>query len=120
MQEHKVEWLNQSVRRSDGPILEATRQLALASSEPCQSVDWNGQTWYYGTGIRPADHPMRDEMRVLEYAMDHADCLFCEGKDVLVVALQGVVSPQSGDAYYDYEVKCNTCGKYSAVSYSED
>ena len=64
---------------------------------------------------------MRNEMRAVELGLDQADCLYCcESKDVLVIALQGCVSMHSGDAYYDFELRCNACGKFSVYSYAEN
>lgn len=118
--EYKVEYLGGSLRRSEGPILAAAKEFFPGASSPCEEHAFQGQQWFCGTGVPPAEHPMRGEMRALEIGLDHADCLYCGSKDVRVIALQGCVSMHSGDAYYDYELLCNQCGKFSAVSYAEN
>lgn len=118
--EHKVEYLNASLRRSVGPILPATKEFFPGAAAACKPHQFQGQEWFCGSGIRPADHPMRNEMRALELGLDQADCLYCESKDVYVIALQGCVSMHSGDAYYDFELRCNQCEKFSVYSYAEN
>ncbi len=71
------------------------------------------QTWYAGTGIRPAEHP-------LEGYIGFSGCGSCGSGDVLVIAAQWCVSYASGDAYWDYEIACNACGKYTQRSYCEN
>ena len=71
------------------------------------------QEWYAGTGIRPADHP-------LVGSISFSGCGSCGSNDVLVIAAQWCVSYASGDAYWDYEIACNACGKYTRRSFCEN
>jgi hypothetical protein len=117
--EHKVEYLNNSDKRSTGPILEVSRTFYYKDTSPCEITNFGNQNWYHGTGVPPKEHPGRNLIRPLDYAMLSAKCLYCESKSVLVIALQGCVS-HSGDAYYDYEIICSDCNRFSACSYAEN
>ncbi|MEX2683498.1 MAG: hypothetical protein Q6373_018115 [Candidatus Sigynarchaeota archaeon] len=71
------------------------------------------QDWYTGTGIRPDDHPLA---RFISFS----GCGSCGSDDVLVIAAQWCVAYHSGDVYWDYEIACNACGKYTRCSYCEN
>ena len=118
--EHKVEYLNQSSSRSTGPILSISRKLFSKATSPCEENVFEKQTWYIGSGISPESHPGRNIIRPLENAMLTSKCLYCESQNILVIALQGCVNMNSGDAYFDYELICKDCNKFSAVSYAEN
>lgn len=115
-----VEYLGNDRRRASGPILNCTRTFYSTDTEPCVMTEFQGQEWYHGTGVRPEDHPGRSVLRILDQHLPGTECGFCQSKNVLVISLQGCVSWNSGDAYYDYEVKCQDCGKFSSFSYSEN
>ncbi len=70
------------------------------------------QDWYAGTGIRPVDHPLTGTIQF-------SGCGSCGSDNVFVIAAQWCVSYASGDAYWDYEIACNACGKYTQRSYCE-
>ena len=115
-----LESLNHNLRRSAGPILACTKAFLASDSQPCVRQNFQNQDWYHGTGIKPADHPGRLELAVLDRHLPDACCAWCASRDVLVVALQGCVSEHSGDAYYDYELHCRRCGQFTACSYAEN
>lgn len=75
----------------------------------------HGQDWFFGTGIQPNAHP-------LKRPIDFSDCVCaaCQSRDVLVIAAQAVVHPYTGDLYWDYEVVCQKCGKFTQRSYAEN
>jgi hypothetical protein len=101
------------------PILSATRHFYGHDTEPCVLTTFEHQDWYHGTGVRPADHPGR-RLRVLEHHLPDTRCGQCQSANVLVLALQWCVAYHSGDAYYDYEVRCQDCGTFSVFSYAEN
>ncbi|MBK8431406.1 MAG: hypothetical protein IPL28_09015 [Chloroflexi bacterium] len=72
----------------------------------------NGFEWYKGTGIRAADHP-------LDGHIYFQPCDACQSEDVLVIAAQWNVSYSNGDAYWDYEVECQSCHQFSQRSYAD-
>jgi hypothetical protein len=81
---------------------------------------FEGQDWFIGKGLRPYQHPGKNELRVLGEHLPLTTCGCCSGKNVFVIALQGCVAGHSGDAYYDYEIYCCDCKNYTAFSYAEN
>lgn len=83
-------------------------------TSPCAYFpNYNMKDWYFGTGIPPAEHP-------LNWQITFGKCGNCQSDDVLVIAAQSVVHPYSGDLYWDYEIVCQQCGKFTTQSYSEN
>ncbi len=72
-----------------------------------------GFHWYRGQGIKASKHPLRQHI-------DFGTCANCESSDVLVIAAQFNVHMMSGDKYYDYEIECQACGKFTRASYAEN
>jgi len=84
------------------------------ASEPCVlDRSSGGGGWHRGTGVRWDDHP-------LGRLIPHSACGACGGRDVLVVAAQRCVHPHSGDEYWDSEVRCCTCGRYTQRSFADN
>ena len=82
-------------------------------TEPCvRTIDYDIRSQYRGTGIPRAEHPLRWRM-----AMDA--CLHCGSEEVLVIYADWGVQPHSGDAHWNYTVKCSACGYYSSWGYSD-
>jgi len=69
--------------------------------------------WYRGTGIKKKDHPLSKKVWP-------GDCGHCESDDVLVIAAQHNVHTFSGDEYWDAEIACNECEKYTHFSYVDN
>lgn len=82
-------------------------------SEPCVKVKQYGQTWYFGTGIAPEEHPLKGHIGI-------RGCGNCQSENVKVIAAQRSVSYASGDQYWDCEVYCEDCGKYTQRAYAEN
>jgi hypothetical protein len=83
-------------------------------AEPCAFFpNYKMQDWYLGTGIKPGDHP-------LAWRIPFDNCGQCQSANVLVIAAQFVVHPMSGDLYWDYEIVCADCGKFTTRSYAEN
>ncbi len=103
-------------RKSTAPAF-ALNDYKTRYAAPCALDDElsnaQHQDWYTGTGIRPADHPLAGQIYF-------DGCGHCGSDDVLVIAAQWCVSEHSGDAYWDYEVVCNSCGKYTQRSFCEN
>ena len=97
-------------RHTDKPQF-IREDYATAYTEACTRVD-GPQTWYLGTGIAPDDHPLADDISLVM-------CDACKSLDVLVIAAQHNIHPFSGDAYWDAEIACNECGKFTQGSYHE-
>ena len=70
---------------------------------------------YGGCGIAPNKHPLYQDLR-----MEYAICDACESKDVLVTYSKRQIHLNSGDLYYDYEIKCQDCEQYTQLSFSEN
>ena len=68
---------------------------------------------YFGSGIAPSKHPLKKHVRF-------GKCENCNDPDVKVIYAQWSVHPMSGDAYWDYELFCEKCKKYSSRSYAEN
>jgi hypothetical protein len=97
----------------DTPSL-AAKDYKTRYSRPCQPRDSQqefGFEWYVGTGIEPAAHPLEGHIRF-------AGCAACDSERVLVIMAQWNVSFSSGDAYWDYELECQACGKFTQRSYA--
>ncbi|MBN2227951.1 MAG: hypothetical protein JW779_00035 [Candidatus Thorarchaeota archaeon] len=79
---------------------------------PNESNEW---TWmeYIGSGVEIAGHPLKDRCNM-------RGCAACESENVRVIYGKWCVSAHSGDAYYDYEIVCLDCGKFTARSYNEN
>lgn len=84
-------------------------------NSPCECIpDQQGShfEWYVGTGIAPHDHPLASHIFF-------AGCAACGSEQVLVIAAQWNVSYASGDAYWDYEIVCQECHKYTKRAYAD-
>ncbi|MBD3404628.1 MAG: hypothetical protein GF411_00655 [Candidatus Lokiarchaeota archaeon] len=66
---------------------------------------------FQGTGIRIEKHPCKNRIEM-------CGCESCDSDNVLVIFTQWSVHPFSGDCYWDYELICNDCGKYTLRSYA--
>lgn len=83
-----------------------------AYAEACLKIE-GPQDWYKGTGVSAEKHP-------LSGCVTFGPCVGCGSRNVLVIAAQFNVHPFSGDSYYDYELACLDCERFSTVSYSEN
>ena len=73
----------------------------------------NGTDWYKGTGICPQLHPLFGDI-------DFRGCPMCQSNKVLVIAAQYSLSYVNGDRYWDYEIECQDCHRFSQQSYAEN
>lgn len=107
------------VRVAHAPILEATWRLAGPDAPPCVERDFRLQRWFVGSGVRAAEHPfvLRGD-GFLAREMLRSVCGACGGDDVRVLAFQTSAS-MGGDCYYDLELRCLTCGAYTAFAYCD-
>ena len=97
----------------DTPYL-APEDYKTRFDAPCiYFPNYKMQDWFLGTGIKPSDHP-------LAWRIEFGGCGHCQSNNVLVIAAQYSVHPFSGDLYWDYEIVCNECGKFTTRSYSEN
>ncbi len=93
----------------------ASKDYASRFSEPLipdGNNDWIGMI-YRGSGVSIEEHPLSGRMNM------HG-CGECKSSNVLVIYAQWSVSTASGDAYWDYEIVCGDCGKFTARSFSEN
>ena len=81
-------------------------------SEPCEFHPGE-RDWYKGTGISPKKHPLAKQ--ILFYG-----CANCDSNRVLVIAAQHNFHLMNGNAYWDYELYCRACKKFSLYAYAED
>ena len=84
-------------------------------NEPIKTIsEGNGFRWEYaGTGVRISEHPLKK-------GCDMHGCGSCKSRNVKVIYAQMNIHPMSGDKYYDYEIFCEDCGKYTTRSYAEN
>ncbi len=75
--------------------------------------DATSQYEYAGTGVTRDEHPLSKSCD------GFMPCSFCERADVLVVYARYAISHASGDAYYDCEVYCADCKRFTTKSFSE-
>ncbi len=68
---------------------------------------------YRGSGISQGEHPLKDRINFYE-------CGNCKNKNTKIIYAKWVVHPMSGDVYWDYEMHCEKCGKYTTYSYAEN
>jgi len=85
-------------------------------TELVKKVHRSGQDWYLGTGIAWEDHPLKDN--IPEWA--GTKCGNCDSENTRIIAAQWSVSFHSGDVYWDCEIFCEDCGKYSQRAYAEN
>ncbi len=79
---------------------------------PDEKNDWDGMI-YRGTGLPIDNHPMKERLHM------HG-CGNCNSNDVEIIYAQWSVSVASGNEYWDYEMFCNDCKKYTSRSFSEN
>jgi hypothetical protein len=79
---------------------------------PDEHNDWDGQT-FRGLGVPIQEHPLKSNCNM-------QGCGNCKSENVKVIYAQWSVSVASGDAYWDYEIICEDCGKYTSRSFSEN
>ncbi len=100
-------------RVNDSPALGSKTYLEFEESlmeNPRNDYDW---CEYYGSGVPIDGHPLKRQCRM-------RGCAECESDNVKVIYAKWCVSVHSGDSYYDYEVVCADCGKFTARSYNEN
>jgi len=99
---------------SDSPRL-ASDDWSSMSSEPLVADDSNDYTSmiYRGNGVKIDAHPLKDRLHM-------NGCGNCRGENVLIIYAQWSVSTASGNEYWDYEMFCRDCGKYTSRSFSEN
>jgi len=100
------EWINNEPQLID-------KDYKKRYDEPCKEIRESGKTWYKGTGINWEKHP-------LKRFIPKFGCANCNNKDVKIIAAQFSVHPMSGDRYWDCEVFCAKCGKYTQRAYAEN
>lgn len=99
---------------SDLPRLAPKEWKSIFNEElvPDQNNDWDGLI-YRGTGVVIDEHPMKDRLHM------HG-CGNCNSEDVIIIYAQWSVSVASGNEYWDYEMFCKNCEKYTSRSFSEN
>jgi hypothetical protein len=83
---------------------------------PIEEVRKGGQDWFLGTGVLWKDHPLKDY--IPEWAGTR--CGNCKGTNTKIIAAQWSVSYASGDSYWDCEIFCEDCEKYTQRAFSEN
>ncbi len=101
-------------RVNDSPVL-ASKDYLTNLDKPVYPNDSNEGTWmeFFGTGVPMSEHP-------LEGYCNFYGCGECKSDNVKVIYGKWCVSTSSGDAYWDYEIVCEDCGKFTARSFSDN
>ena len=91
------------------------RRLKPLKGKTRKRVKVSESNWmeYYGSGVDIEDHPLKDRCNM------HG-CAECKSDNVKVIYGKWCVSTHSGDSYFDYEVVCEDCGKFTARSFNEN
>ena len=99
---------------SDIPRL-ASKEWSSIYSEPLVPDENNDyiSMKYWGKGVSIKAHPLKDRLHL--YGCGH-----CKGENVMIIYAQWSVSAASGNEYWDYEMFCSDCGKYTSRSFSEN
>ena len=86
-------------------------------SDPCLADNENSgfKMIYYGTGIRRDSHPLKKRINMRGCGNPK-----CGSEHVKVIYAQWSVHPMSGDKYWDYEIFCEDCKKFTLRSYAEN
>ncbi len=79
---------------------------------PSEDNDWITMI-FTGSGVSIEAHPLNGKIWM-------KGCGNCEGESVKVIYAHWCVSPHSGDAYWDYEIICDDCGRFTSRSFSEN
>lgn len=87
----------------------------MESAAPIVPDEGNEWTWmqYEGTGVTIDEHPLKERCHM-------RGCGECSSENVLVIFGRWCVSTASGDEYWDYEIKCIDCGKFTARLFSDN
>ena len=85
-------------------------------TKPLVKYHKRGQDWYLGTGIVWEKHPLKSD--IPKWA--GSKCGNCKSENTKIIAAQWCVSYASGDAYWDCEIYCEDCGKYTQRAYAEN
>ncbi|MBI1881695.1 MAG: hypothetical protein HYR94_26250 [Chloroflexi bacterium] len=72
-----------------------------------------GFKWYKGTGLAPQAHPLAGYIPFKE-------CAACGSSQVVVIAAQWNVHVMNGDEYWDYELACQICHKFTQRSFADN
>lgn len=101
-------------RITDSPSL-ISKEFETEYSDPLIENNKNDGTWreYYGTGVTINAHPLRDYINM-------KGCGECKSTNVKVIYGKWCVSTASGDVYWDYEIACLDCGRFTARSFNEN
>ena len=73
----------------------------------------DGFKWYKGTGIAPSAHPLAGHIPFKE-------CAGCGSDRVLIIAAQWNVHWLNGDEYWDYEIECQVCQRFTQRSFADN
>ena len=101
-------------RVNDSPVL-ASKDYKTQYDKPIVPSEDNEWVWmeFFGSGVHINEHPLESKCNMY-------GCGECKSDNVQVIYGKWCVSVHSGDAYWDYEVACSDCGKYTARSFSEN
>jgi hypothetical protein len=79
---------------------------------PDERNDWDGKI-FRGTGVPIKDHPQNGSINMY-------GCGNCKSDNVAIIYTQWSVSVASGDVYWDYELVCKDCSKFTSKSFSDN
>jgi hypothetical protein len=101
-------------RISDKPKF-VSKNYKTKYDKPCipEEIEYDLEMSHVGTGIEPENHPLNNHIRF------HG-CENCKSDHVKVIYAHWCVSPHSGDSYWDYELYCEDCQKYTQSSFAEN
>jgi len=99
---------------TDSPVF-VPENFREAFDTPCdiRRADPMDFEWYKGSGVPRDRHPLGGSIKFRA-------CAACESENVLVIAAQWNVHRMNGDEYYDYELVCDDCGKFTRVSFADN
>ncbi|MCP4439013.1 MAG: hypothetical protein GY810_08735 [Aureispira sp.] len=105
--------MGNSKRHSSKPIF---HRKYKNSSQACEEIHSSmTELVYSGSGIVPSQHPLNKDL-----GLSYASCHNCDSKNIMVIYTKRCVHPFSGDEYYDYEILCQDCHKFTQVSHADN
>ena len=101
-------------RVTDSPSF-VSNEFESEYAEPLIANERNEGVWqeFWGTGVPFEEHPLKSHINFY-------GCGECKSSNVDVIYGHWSVSTASGDDYWDYEIVCKDCGKFTDRSFNEN
>jgi hypothetical protein len=95
------------------PFFVDEKYKKMFKGEPCKHLIEYGEEWYKGTGVEWNEHPLKSYLP--KWASVCAQCK----EDSKIIAARLVIDPHSGTSYWENEVYCEKCKKFTQRTNAE-